>query len=185
VIQSALFNDEFLNDLFKQTNRDIYARITVLTQQENAIEYIEGKVQSGSINVDGKSAIRRSCSLTLVLKDININDFYWSINSKFKLEVGISNETNNDYDSIIWFPQGIFVITNFDTNITTKNCQVSIKGKDKMCLLNGEFGGHLPHSTDFGKEEYHDLINDTVTYTDIPIKTIIYEIIRNFGGEPP
>jgi hypothetical protein len=42
-----------------------------------------------------------------------------------------------------------------------------------MCLLNGEFGGHLPHNTDFGKEKYHDLETDTVTETDIPIKNII------------
>jgi hypothetical protein len=42
-----------------------------------------------------------------------------------------------------------------------------------MCLLNGEFGGHLPHNTDFGKEKYHDLKTDTVTETDIPIKNII------------
>lgn len=185
MINNAILNDVFLNDLFKQTNREIYARITALTQKEEAIEYIEGKVSAGSINVDGKSAIRRSCSLTLVAKDININDFYWGIKNKFKLEIGLSNEVNPDYDKIVWFPQGIFLITNFDTNYTTKNCQISIKGKDKMCLLNGEFGGHLPHNTDFGKEKYHDLETDTVTETDIPIKNIIQEIVRNFGDEMP
>jgi hypothetical protein len=60
--------------------------------------------------------------LTLVAKDININDFYWGIKNKFKLEIGLSNEVNPDYDKIVWFPQGIFLITNFDTNYTTKNC---------------------------------------------------------------
>ena len=114
MMNSAILNDVFLNDLFKQTEREIYARITALTQKEQAIEYIEGKVSGGSINVDGKSAIRRSCSLTLVAKDININEFYWGIRNKFKLEIGLSNQVEPNYDEIIWFPQGIFLITNFD-----------------------------------------------------------------------
>ena len=185
MMNNAILNDVFLNNLFKQTEREIYARITSLTQKEEAIEYIEGKVSGGSINVDGKSAIRRSCSLTLVAKDININEFYWGIKNKFKLEIGLLNQVEPNYDEIIWFPQGIFLITNFDTNYTTKNCQISIKGKDKMCLLNGEFGGHLPHNTDFGKEKYHDLETDTVTETDIPIATIVREAVRNFGDELP
>ncbi len=185
MINNAILDIDFLNSLLHETNREIFARITVLTQQEEPIEYIEGKVTTGSINVDGKSTVRRTCSLTLVAENIDINAFYWNIQNKFKLEVGISNYINNAYDDIIYFPQGIYLITNFDTNFTTKNYQISIKGKDKMSMLNGEFGGHLPHSTDFGKEEYHDLKADTVTYTDIPIKTIIQEILRNFGNEIP
>jgi hypothetical protein len=85
----------------------------------------------------------------------------------------LSNKINPDYNDIIWFPQGIFLITNFDTSYTTKNYQVSIKGKDKMCLLNGEFGGHFPHETELGVETYHDLETDTRIDTDIPIKNII------------
>ena len=54
-----------------------------------------------------------------------------------------------------------------------------------MCLLNGDISGNLPHETDFGKEEYHDLENDTVTYKYIPIKDIIRRIVQEFGGESP
>jgi hypothetical protein len=67
------------------------------------IEYIEGKVTSGSINVDGSSAVRRSCNLTLVAKDVNINEFYWGLKNKFKLEVGLRNFINKNYPEIIWF----------------------------------------------------------------------------------
>lgn len=182
---NAVLNDYFLNELFKDSTRELFARITVLTQDENAIETIEGKVSGGSINVDGKSAIRRTCSLNLVAKDIAINEFYWGIKNKFKLEIGLLNKIDSSYEDIIWFPQGIFLITNFDVNQTLKDCKITIKGKDKMCLLNGEFAGHLPHETDFGKIDIYDNETDTVTTEDVLIKTIIQEAVRNFGGELP
>jgi hypothetical protein len=46
-----------------------------------------------------------------------------------------------------------------------------------MCLLNGDIAGNLPHTTDFGVEEYYDSKTDIVTYSDIPIKTIIKEAV--------
>lgn len=52
-----------------------------------------------------------------------------------------------------------------------------------MCLLNGDISGHLPYEVDFGKEEYRDLENDTVTYKYIPIKDIIFRAVHEFGGE--
>ena len=65
MIDNVLLNDIFLNELFQQSEREIYARITALTWQEQAIESIEGRVSGGSVNVDGASVIRRSCSLTV------------------------------------------------------------------------------------------------------------------------
>lgn len=185
MINNAILDIDFINDLLCQTEREVFARVTVLNQREEPLEFIEGKATGGSINVDGKSAIRRSCSLTMVADELYINDFYWGVKNKFKLEVGLTNNINDKYENIIWFPQGIYLITNFDTNLAAKKWTVSIKGKDKMCLLNGEFGGHLPHNTEFGIEKYHDLKTDMVTETPIPIKTIIREAVRNFGGEQP
>ncbi len=54
-----------------------------------------------------------------------------------------------------------------------------------MCLLNGDLGGSLPHTTDFGIEEYYDTTTGITTYTSIPIKQIIRESIQNFGNELP
>ena len=53
-----------------------------------------------------------------------------------------------------------------------------------MCLLNGDVGGSLTASIDFGVEEYVDLENNTITYTDIPIKKIIREAVHVWGNEP-
>lgn len=180
---NPLFDQAFLKELFESKNRTIFARITALTKEELPVEFIEGKVTGGSINIDGSSAVRRTCSLTMVAKEVNINDFYWGLKTKFKLEIGLKNQINSNYPDIIWFKQGIFVITSFSTSLTTNNYTINISGKDKMCLLNGDLGGALPHTTDFGTEEYYDSTTGITTYTSIPIKTIVRESVQNFGNE--
>jgi hypothetical protein len=79
MIDTAVLDVDFINNLLCQTEREIFARVTVLTQDELPIEFIEGKATGGSINVDGKSAIRRSCSLTMVAEDLFINNVYWGL----------------------------------------------------------------------------------------------------------
>ena len=60
------------------------------------IEYIEGRVTAGSINVDGNSALRRTCNLTMYVYKENymrISDpnNKISINKKVFLEIGLKN----------------------------------------------------------------------------------------------
>jgi hypothetical protein len=86
-----------------------------------------------------------------VAKDVNISDFYWGLSNKFKLEIGVKNVINSNYPDIIWFKQGIFVITSFSSSLTNNNFTISISGKDKMCLLNGDIGGNLHSTIDFGR----------------------------------
>ena len=198
MLNNPLLDKEFLNLLDANRERETYARIVALSFQEEPLEQIEGRVTQGTINVDGNSAVRRTCSLTLVAQDLNINDFYWGLKSKFKLEVGIRNtikdvvyndQTGETWGSkypqdIIWFPQGIYVITTFNTSQNTTSYTVSISGKDKMCLLNGDLGGSLIASIDFGMEEYYDKENNITTYTPIPIQKIIKEMVHTYGLEP-
>jgi hypothetical protein len=127
--------------------------------------------------VDGDSAVRRTCSITLIATDVNITDFYWGLKSKFKLEIGLKNNIDISQPDIIWFDQGIYIITSFNTSYGANGCTISISGKDKMCQLNGDVSGNLPHTTDFGIEEYYNSETDSTTYTSIPIKTIIREMI--------
>jgi hypothetical protein len=63
---NPLFDINFLTELLESQEREIYARITSLTQNEMPIEYIEGRVTGGSINIDGASALRRTCNLSMV-----------------------------------------------------------------------------------------------------------------------
>ena len=105
----------------------------------------------------------------MVAEELNINDFNWGLKSKFKLEIGLKNTINTeDYPEIIWFPQGIYLITNFSTSHSTNNYTIQINGRDKMALLNGDLGGSLPASIDFGAESYYDIEANTTTITKIP-----------------
>jgi hypothetical protein len=70
---------------------------------ELPIEYIEGRVTAGTVNLDGASAVRRTCNLTIVAKDVDINAFYWGFKRKFILEVGVKNTIDATYPDIIWF----------------------------------------------------------------------------------
>ena len=160
-----LLDEHFLNEMAEQKQRDIYARIISLDINENPIEQIEGKITTGSINVDGGSAVRRTCSLTIVSQEVNITDYYWGVKTKFKLEIGLKNKINKDYPDIIWYPQGIYVITTFNTSLSTNNCTISIQGKDKMCLLNGDVSGQMYASIDFGTEEVIKTEMNTVDFS--------------------
>lgn len=178
-----LYDKDFLLKLDKSKNKTIYARITALTFQELPIETIEGRVTQGSINLDGTSAVRRTCSLTIVAQDFQYNDFYWGLNTKFKLEVGVENNIDSTYPSIIWFNQGIYLITTFNTSRSTNNFSITIQGKDKMSLLNGEIGGTLESSIDFGCIEEENT-EGIWTIRKIPIPEIIRNAVHVYGGEP-
>ncbi len=118
--------DEFLLELDKYRNKTIYARITALTFEESPIESIEGRVTQGSINLDGASALRRSCSLTIVAQDFFYDDYLWGLNTKFKLEIGVENPIDPRYPDIIWFKQGIYLISSFNTSRSANNFSISI-----------------------------------------------------------
>ena len=176
---------EFLKQLDENKRREVYVRIIALTFQETPVEQIEGLATGGSINIDGSSALRRTCSINLVAQNVEINDFHWGLKSKFKLEVGLKNTVDTEkYPDIIWFPQGTYVINKFSTSRQTNNYTISISGQDKMCLLNGSLGGNIPASVDFGVEEYYDKVNNITTYTKIPIEKIVREALHAYALEP-
>ena len=178
-----LYDKNFLLNLDKYPHKVVYARVTALTFQEAPVERIEGRVTQGSINVDGASAIRRSCSLTISASNFNYNEYYWGLNTKFKLEVGLENHIDSNYPDIIWFPQGIFLITSFNMSRSATNFNIAIQGKDKMCLLNGEVGGSLESSVDFGTIEQEDS-NGNWVITKVPIQDIIRNMVHTYAGEP-
>ena len=183
-MSNPLLDNDFLNRLNEFHEKEIWAKIIALDINENPTEEITGRItQGGSINVDGASAVRRSCSLSMVAKEVNINDFYWGLHSKFKLEMGLTNKIDSRYPDIIWFPQGIFLITSFSTSQSVNNYTISIQGKDKMALLNGEIGGTLTAPIDFGKIEERDE-KGNLTISDIPIKEIIMEGVHEYAKEP-
>lgn len=178
-----IYSQDFLKKLSQQKNRMIYARVVALTWDELPIESIEGSLTGGSINIDGASAVRRTCSLTMVTENKNVSNNYWGINTKFKLEIGIYNQTDSNYPEIIWFKQGIFIITSFSQALGVNSNTINIQGKDKMCLLNGEVSGSLETQIDFGKIEQVDA-DGNITVISYPIKDIIRQAVHQYAGEP-
>lgn len=160
-------NYDFLNEVISHRSHVVYARVILLNLDETPIETIEGRITSGSINVDGASAVRRTCSFSMVSSVLDTSAYQWGIHSKFSFEVGLENPffgTEKNWagaPQIIWFKQGIYVCTSYSSSISTTGYTINLQGKDKMCLLNGDVGGTLPAlSTDFDKIE-----NITAEYT--------------------
>ena len=181
---NPLLDNIFLEKLFTAYDREIYAKITALNFDELPTEEISGKVTGGSINVDGTSACRRTCSLTLVANEVNINDYYWGLNTKFELQIGLTNHIDEKYPDIIWFKEGIYLITTFSTALGTSNYTINIQGKDKMGLLDGTVGGSLTAlSYDFGREDYIDE-NGVSHRRKLPIRDIVTELIHEYAHEP-
>lgn len=218
-MENPLLNKELIEALDKDNQREIYAKIISLNLNEQPIEEISGKVSQGTLSIDGTSAVRRTCSLTIVAERVNIHEYYWSFTTKFKLFIGlkipkyikekyvtkqgatINEETGKieladriaylykDYPDIVWFPQGIFLITDFKYLMNTNGTDnIYITGKDKMSLLNGDLGGTFPHAIDVGtvdtNVEYEEGIVKSKEKTPLTIQQIITDIVHKYGGEP-
>ena len=218
-MKNPLYDNEFLLELDKNNSREVYAKIIALNKDELPVEELAGIVSQGTLSIDGSSAVRRTCSLTIIAERVNINDYYWGFKTKFKLLIGlkvpddikskyyattstmINSMTGNvilnseaiypyeKYSDIIWFPQGVFVITSFKDILNSNGTDnIYISGKDKMALLNGDMGGQFPHAIDIGTlEEYtfgeDDIITD-IKKTPLKIKEIIRQMIHKYGNEP-
>ena len=190
--RQPLLDINFLHNLDNERNRVIYARITSLTIENLPAERIEGVVTGGSIQIDGSSSVRRICNLTLTTKNLNINNIYWGLTTRVKIEIGLeknfqfnisdNTELYEDYPDIIWFSQGIYVLTDFKTSNQINNYVITIAGKDKMCLLNGEVGGNFNATTDIGQEEI-ERADGTVIINKIPIHYAIREMIHHYAQE--
>lgn len=181
MIQNPLLDLDFLQKLDESRNRVIYARIIALTFDEKPIETIEGKITGGTISIDGSSAVRRSCSgLSVVATDINITDYYWGLNTKFKLEIGLETELTEG--EIVWFPQGVYLITAFSTSYSTSGFTINISGQDKMCLLNGTIGGTITAPTDFANLEETTTTYVAVDFNDRTEYTALTYYIKDDAG---
>ena len=183
-----LKDESFLKKLDSLHIRENTIKITILDWQENPIDNIEGLVSSGNININGDSAIRRTASLNLIIKEktaIGMAKFksLIALNKKVKLEIGYKNTTPyyTQYP-VIWLPLGTYVCFNPSFSHNSNGITLSLSLKDKMCLLNGDCGGTIAASTTFS--EYETMTEDGEIVISKPtIYQIIQELVNHFGGE--
>lgn len=183
-----LKDKDFLKKMDEQRLREQFVKITLLNWNEDPVEEIQGLATGGTINLDGKSSLRRTCSLSIFLKD---NDYSgitnvgnkFAINTKVYVEVGFTNNTDQ-YKKypIIWYPQGLFIINSVSSSHSTNGTTLNFQFKDKMCLLNGMCGGTLPASTQFDQYETADENGNLVIERPV-ISKIVREGVNHFGNE--
>lgn len=187
MIYEYLKNSAFLKKMDEMPLKEQFIKIIILDFLENPITEIQGKVTSGSINLNGSSAVRRTANLNMVADDANndvrsINNLL-SINKKIKLEIGFTNMTS-DYQQypIIWFPLGVYVIITPSIVHNNTGINISLQLKDKMCLLNGECGGTLPASITFHETSYKDDKGNTIIER-VKVYNLIQELVNHWGKE--
>ena len=182
-MKNPLLDKDFLLKLDKDRNRKIFVRLLSLDLEENTVEEINGRVQSGSISVDGSSSVRRTCSLSIVANELDIHQYYWGLKTKFKCFIGVENNIDDEYPDVIYFPMGTFIITSFNTTQNLNNYSISISGKDKMAFLNGELGGTITAiSVDFGQLSEQQ-VDGSIVKKKLLLKDIIKSIVQEYAHE--
>ncbi len=182
-----LSDRDFLSIIDKQIEKEHYLKIYSLDwMDEDAVAEIQGLVTSGTVNMNGNSAVRRTCNLTMFVDttdEKNITDII-SYNKKVFIEVGYKNLTNlyEEYP-IIWFPLDTYIVTGASYTHNLQGLVLNLQLKDKMCLLNGSISGTLPACVDFAQ---YDIVNSegNTEIVKVPIKEIIREALNHFGNEP-
>lgn len=178
-----LYDTDFLEQLAHSQYKEFYVKINAYNKNGTMLDSIEGIVTNGSLNIDGSSSVRRSCSLTFVLSDtseILPTDPYWSLYTQFQLYIGLKNYVDsNKYTDIIWFPMGWYLIASFNETIEGNKRVVNISGKDKMTKLNGEMGGVFTGlTTDLGKRKNLAGVEEYFS-----IQSILINLLTSFGEE--
>ena len=182
-----LKDSQFLKNFNLLKLKEQFIKIDILNLDEKFIESIHGKVTGGNLNFNGNSAIRRTGNISLVAEaienDLDKIEHLLSINKKIEIQIGFINTTDQYQEfPILWFPQGIYVISAPSINRTTTSATISLQVNDKMALLNGEFGGTFPASV-----EFHEMNTFDAEGNEIVVKPTIYQIIQelvhHWGGE--
>lgn len=185
-----MFRYEYLSDLafLKQIdltkNKTQYVKIIIMNQRDEPITTVEGKATGGSISVNGASSIRRQGNLTMVASEDTYNitniDNLLSINKRVAIEIGFKNIWNNYSEyPIIWFPQGIFVLSQAIVTKNMNSFSISLTLKDKMTLLNGENGGVLPCQI-----THHPMYNELEESEPVKVRDILYTLLTVYGDLP-
>lgn len=164
-------------------------KIILLNWKEQPIQSIQGRITGGTISNNGDSAIRRTCNLSTFVEDDKYNyktlDSIFSLNKKVQIEIGVNNLTDEypEYP-IVWFPQGMYVITGLSLSHSTGGTTIELNLKDKMVLLNGECGGTLPAAVTFDQLEELNEETGEIELKKVLIYQIIQEAVNHFGGIP-
>lgn len=132
-ITGAMYNDA------KKNIRDLRVKINVLNFNMQTVDEIIGVVLDGSINVDATADIRRTCSLSLVVKDSTLElqpgGRIW-VDKYFQVLIDYLNKGD-------WINMGIYLVDAPSWSYDPGNSTLSLQGLDLMSKLTGQRNGYL------------------------------------------
>lgn len=157
-------------DLMQMKVRNTKIKIDVLNFNFQTVNSLEASTVEGSISVDATADIRRTCSLTLAVKDITNmvapGGSIW-LDKFIKVYIGVDNPRNNN--ETIWYNMGIFLINNPSTVFNPTAGTLSFEGLDLMAKLSGRRNGQLPAVA-------------TVVYAESNLADVVKQTITQLGG---
>ncbi len=181
-VNNTEYSQEVLLAIDQMPIRELYVKLEVLTWQEEPIKEIQGVLTGGSVSINGKSAVRRTCSLNFVTVEDTVED-YIQLDTKFRLFIGLKNNLPVKYKYLgdtLWFKQGMFVFTKASFSHNATNTTVNVTAQDKMCLLNGTCGGTIADFVSF--HEIEMTVEDRIAELTQKENTIKCQVIYKDSG---
>lgn len=137
MITQAMYN------VTNQKSRTLHIKINLLNFSYQTVDSLEGLAVSGNITIDAQSDLRRSCQVTLAVKD---STFDVSSGGKIFLDryiqifIGIEEMRTNE---IVWFNKGIYLINAPSYTYEADSHTLSFEGLDLMSKMTGMRNGYL------------------------------------------
>lgn len=194
-----LANQDQLNTSL-QSYRDIDIKIEVLDWDMYVIDEISGIVETANFNIDADSDVRRTCNISMQLRDTMSNNIlysseFWRVGNPYwfdkylRINIGIKNITTREY---IWSNQGIYLINQPSISYNATENTISFQGVDLMSKLTGMRSGvmtglenTIPVGTDIREAIIHLIteqgFNNYVVLTP-PQKLTPYDINVSANG---
>ena len=130
-------------NIVKQRINERYIKINILDFQYRIVDEISGNMLSCSVQCDADSDLRRSCSVSLVVRDnsfdIQSGGKIW-LDKYIQVYIGLKNIYTQE---IQWYNQGIYLIDAPTWQYDATNNTLSFSGLDLMSKLTGARNGQL------------------------------------------
>lgn len=168
-----LYNQNYIN-VCKQSVKLIKIKIELLDWYEQSVGEITTNIinASGNINVNYQQGTRRTCSLSIIDKQVvylpSENSPFW-YNKKIKIYLGISSGKD-----IYYWSQGVFLIQSLSFD---NNYKLNIEGVDKFGLFDGSLNLWKADS------EYNYFVKNKIDIYSLIQKTLLSDIGNGYATD--
>ena len=130
-------------NIIKQRINERYIKVNILDFQYRTVDQISGNMLSCSVQCDADSDLRRSCSVSLIVRDnsfdIQSGGKIW-LDKYIQVYIGLKNIYTQE---IQWYNQGIYLIDAPTWRYDATNNTLTFSGLDLMSKLTGARNGQL------------------------------------------